>query len=136
MTVVVAHQVAPTAGLVLQHGAQEAALRGVELVVVHVVETLDLDVEQAQRNGLSEDVKAAVSAAGTGDVRWDIQLVTGTDDIAGSVVRVASDRHAKVLVIGARRRSPVGKFLLGSTAQSIILDADVPVLVVKADRTD
>ena len=136
MTVVVAHQVAPTARLVLQHGAQEAALRGVELVVVHVVETLDLDVEQAQRNGLSEDVKAAVSAAGTGDVRWDIQLVTGTDDIAGSVVRVASDRNAEVLVIGARRRSPVGKFLLGSTAQSIILDADVPVLVVKADRTD
>ena len=136
MTVVVAHQVAPTAGLVLQHGAQEAALRGVELVVVHVVETLDLDVEQAQRSGLAEDVKTAVSAAGSGDVSWDIQLVTGTDDIAGSVVRLASERKAKVLVIGARRRSPVGKFLLGSTAQSIILDADVPVLVVKADRTD
>jgi nucleotide-binding universal stress UspA family protein len=134
MTVVVAHQVSPTGSLVLTHGAREAALRGVELVVVHVVETLDLDLEEAQRSGLSEDVRAAVAGGGTGDVAWDIQLVTGTDDIAGSVVRVANEHAAELLVIGARRRSPVGKFLLGSTAQSIILDADVPVLVVKDDR--
>lgn len=134
MTVVVAHQVSPTGSLVLEHGAREAALRGVDLVVVHVVESLDLDVEAAQRSGLSEDVRAAVTASGSGDVTWDIQLVAGSDDTAGSVVRVANERDAQVLVIGARRRSPVGKFLLGSTAQSIILDADVPVLVVKADR--
>jgi nucleotide-binding universal stress UspA family protein len=135
MTVVVAHQVSPTGGLVLEHGAREAKLRGVQLVVVHVVESLDLDVEDANRSGLSEDVRMAVAASGSGGVTWDIQLVTGTDDIAGSVVRVANERDAQVLVIGARRRSPVGKLLLGSTAQSIILDADVPVLVVKADRS-
>jgi nucleotide-binding universal stress UspA family protein len=135
MTVVVAHQVSPTGSLVLTHGAREAALRGVELVVVHVVETLDLDVEEAQRSGLSEDVRSAVAASGAGDVAWDIQLVTGTDDVAGSVVQAANEHAAELLVIGARRRSPVGKFLLGSTAQSIILDADVPVLVVKADQS-
>ncbi len=38
----------------------------------------------------------------------------------------------ELLVIGARRRSPVGKLFLGSVTQSIILHADVPVLVVKA----
>jgi nucleotide-binding universal stress UspA family protein len=38
-----------------------------------------------------------------------------------------------MLVIGARRRSPVGKALVGSVAQTLILDADLPVLVVKAD---
>ena len=36
-----------------------------------------------------------------------------------------------LLVLGARRRSPVGKALMGSVAQTIILDASVPVLVVK-----
>jgi nucleotide-binding universal stress UspA family protein len=35
-------------------------------------------------------------------------------------------------VIGARRRSPVGKALTGSVAQTVILQADVPVLVVKS----
>jgi nucleotide-binding universal stress UspA family protein len=39
---------------------------------------------------------------------------------------------AGLLVIGARRRSPAGKFLLGSVTQSLILAADVPVLVVKS----
>jgi nucleotide-binding universal stress UspA family protein len=39
-----------------------------------------------------------------------------------------------VLVIGARRRSPMGKAFLGSVAQNLILDADVPILVVKSPR--
>ena len=45
---------------------------------------------------------------------------------------VVSGVDAELLVIGARRRSPVGKLFLGSVTQSIILHADVPVLVVKA----
>ena len=38
---------------------------------------------------------------------------------------------ADVLVIGVRRRSPVGKLVMGSVAQTILLDADCPVLAVR-----
>lgn len=36
-----------------------------------------------------------------------------------------------MLVIGVRRRSPLGKALLGDTAQRLLLEAGVPVLAVK-----
>ena len=52
-------------------------------------------------------------------------------EVADEVLRVAAETDASVIVIGLRRRSPVGKLLMGSSAQRILLDADRPVLAVK-----
>jgi nucleotide-binding universal stress UspA family protein len=38
-----------------------------------------------------------------------------------------------LIVIGLRHRTQVGKFILGSHAQRILMQADRPVLAVKAD---
>ena len=132
MSVVVAHQVSPTGSLVLTQGAREANLRRTNLMVVHVVESLDLDQEEAQRSGLSDEIRQVVEEGGFTDLDWDVHLATGSDDLPGTVVELADQFDAELVVIGARRRSPLGKLLLGSSAQSIILDANVPVLVVKA----
>ncbi len=62
--------------------------------------------------GTSSDVK--VERGETGDV----------------VHRVASDIGSDIIVIGVRNRSRVGKLLLGSATQEILLDAPCPVLGV------
>jgi nucleotide-binding universal stress UspA family protein len=54
------------------------------------------------------------------------------DDPAHAVVQVAQRHDTSLVVLGLRHRSPVGKVLLGSTAQRVLLDATCPVLEVKA----
>lgn len=66
----------------------------------------------------------------------DSEVVTLSEhlDAADSVLDLSVEKEASLLVVGIRRRSPVGKFLLGSSAQRIILEAEVPVLTVKEPR--
>ena len=65
-------------------------------------------------------------------VEHDIrQLVRGFEP-AEDLISIAEANNAELLVIGLRRRSPVGKLILGSNAQRVLLDAPCPVLAVKA----
>ena len=66
------------------------------------------------------------SPASTYDVR---QLVRGFEP-AEDLISIAEANAAELIVIGLRRRSPVGKLILGSNAQRILLDAHCPVLAV------
>ena len=52
-------------------------------------------------------------------------------DIADEILAVASEVSADAIVIGIRHRSPVGKLIMGSVAQRIIIDAACPVVAVK-----
>ena len=60
------------------------------------------------------------------------QLVRGFEP-AEDLLSIAEASDAELVVIGLRRRSPVGKLILGSNAQRVLLDAHCPVLAVKAD---
>ena len=137
MSVAVAHHTRSSGALALQEGARQASYRGTDLVVVHVVDSLDNDIAEANKAGISDAVESALGAAGLPDVRWDVRLVPGGREIADvseAILTTVRDVGPAVLVIGARRRSPMGKAFLGSVAQNIILDADVPILVVKSPR--
>jgi len=137
MSVAVAHHTRSSSALALQEGARQAAYRETDMVVVHVVESLDNDIAEANKAGISDAVGAALEAVGLPDVAWDVRLVPGGRDIADvseAILATVRDLGPELLVIGARRRSPMGKAFLGSVAQNLILDADVPILVVKSPR--
>ena len=47
------------------------------------------------------------------------------------LVEFANENQIDQIVVGVKRRSKVGKLLLGSTAQYVILQAECPVISVK-----
>ena len=130
MTIAVAHQVSATSRLALVEAVKEANYRGTDLAVLHVVDSIDADNKEAYRLGVADEIEKVV---GTGPpVSWQLHLETAGEDLGDALLRLVDAVKADLLVIGARRRSPVGKALLGSVAQTVILEANLPVLVVKA----
>lgn len=103
----------------LKRAITEAGLRGSSLIVVDMSADAELDT-----------LRAELDATG---VVAEIRTATDTQDPAEDLLAAAEDGKADFIVIGLRRRSPVGKLLLGSNAQRVLLDAACPVLAVKAD---
>jgi nucleotide-binding universal stress UspA family protein len=116
----------------LRRAAEEARLRSTRLVVINSNRGgKDLAAEEAARYDAElETIKQELTAAGVDhEIR---QLVRGLEPVE-DLIAVAEETDADFIVIGLRRRTPVGKLILGSNAQRILLDAPCPVLAVKAD---
>ena len=61
-----------------------------------------------------------------------VRSVEGIGIATGRPVDLATETDARMIVIGLRKRSPVGKLIMGSNSQQILLEAPCPVLAVKA----
>ncbi|GAB7021163.1 universal stress protein [Halostagnicola bangensis] len=94
------------------------------LVNQYMNEVESLSAEQAQE--LAEEVIADVSSG----VTDDYEPVGRVGDPAEEILGYADEVGANYLVIGGRSRSPVGKALFGSVTQSVLLDADRPVVTI------
>ena len=66
----------------------------------------------------------------------ELRQLSDGHDIAEQLEAVALETDADLIVIGLRRRSPVGKLILGSAASRILLSVSIPVLAVKAADVD
>ena len=117
--IVVGYSSKPEGRAALKRALAEAQMRHAELVVVHT----STEAEVAA-------LKAELIASG---VPFQIKEAADSLDPAEELITTAEDRDAEFIVIGLRRRSPVGKLLLGSNAQRVLLDAACPVLAVKAE---
>jgi nucleotide-binding universal stress UspA family protein len=116
----------------LRRAAEEARLRATRLVVINSNRGgRDLGSEDAARYEVElATVQRELSESGVDHEAR--QLVRGLEP-AEDLIAVAEEVVADFIVIGLRRRTPVGKLILGSNAQRILLDAPCPVLAVKAD---
>ena len=84
----------------------------------------------------SQDIDAVEAELRTSGVPYDIRRPIDGLPAADAILRTAGEIGADVIVIGLRKRSPVGKLITGSTAQAILLDAECPVIAVKPPKRD
>ncbi len=117
MTVVVSYLPSPEGEAALARAAQEVAGNGGSLVVV-------------PSRGAGEKLSDSVARLTAGGLKVEVVTPEGAD-VTDALLEVVRSRSASLLVIGLRRRSAVGKLILGSHAQRVLLDADCPVLAVK-----
>jgi len=115
--IVVGYSSRPEGRAALRRALAEATLRRTALIVLHGP---DDDLDELRTDLAAADVAYELKASAEGDAAEDL-------------IELAEDADAAFIVIGLRRRSPVGKLLLGSNAQRVLLDASCPVLAVKAE---
>ncbi len=129
MTILVAYVPRPEGQAALEKGMEIAKRRNEQLLVVNaspggakedasVADVLEVErVEQLLRySGLNSEFKQFVRGK---------SAVEEIEDLVDSL-------PVSLLVIGLRKRSPVGKLILGSVAQELLLSVSCPVLAVKA----
>ncbi|HXH80257.1 universal stress protein [Nocardioides sp.] len=127
MSVVIAYSPDIHGRAALDHGLAEAQLRKASLVVVNVTRGDSLvDSHYAHEDEVQQVMDRLKAEGMDAKMRRDV-----VPDIADAVLDVAQEEHATLIVVGVRHRSAVGKMLLGSVAQRVILDANCPVLAVK-----
>ena len=111
----------------LARAVEEARLREGRVVVVNATRGDALVDDRYADDDQLERLTSGLAGSG---VEVDVRRSIGAD-VGDQVLAVASDVEADLVVVGLRRRSPVGKLIMGSVAQRILLGAECAVLAVK-----
>ncbi|HEY3534332.1 MAG TPA: universal stress protein [Pedococcus sp.] len=128
MTVLVGYVPNSFGEAALSAAVAEAGRREESLVVVNMSrDDVLVDAHRAASEQLDR-VRRDLAELG---LAAEVRRVEEGSDAAEALLAVAAEVDASVLVIGLRHRTPVGKLLLGSNAQRILLEAGCPVLAVK-----
>lgn len=112
----------------------------VHIDVLHVYEEIDSPADEggstyinevnenlADLQGLPDTITTAVEALEDAGLETSVHDVPGKPAVA--IIELAEEYESDLIVVGTRRRRPIGKVMFGSVAQSVIMDTDRPVVV-------
>src|ERR671916_231999 len=94
MSVVVAYQETAVGNLALKEAAREANLRKTSMTVVNVPEGVDIDVIEANKVRLTDEIANVLGNGDGRDVDWTLQLITG-EDAAEAVLNLVAGTDAE-----------------------------------------
>lgn len=147
-TVLCCHGLGAHSQQVLAHGFGLAQRYAAQVVVVHAteppspqaqamletylpsgtLEELHADTRQKIRELIDEHIRQIPEGLGARYLR-EVRVVEGRS--AETLLRIAREIGADLIVMGAHRHTTVGELLVGSTAHGLIQRSPVPVLMVR-----
>lgn len=132
-SVVVGFIPTPPGQAALERAIEEARLRSARLVVVNSMMGGDRESE-AEYFDVAEALDALESRLSGTSVDFEVHRYVRGRSPSQDLIQAAKDFDGQLIVIGNRRRSSVGKIILGSNALEVLHDAPCPVLCVRADE--
>jgi len=115
----------------LKFAQKHAKAFGAKIEVVKSVtrnNPLDHNVIQAAEENLEREVRNQFN----GDkISYETRLVISSRSSGENLIWYAELKKIDEILIGSRKRSKVGKLLLGSTVQYVVLNAPCPVITIK-----
>lgn len=131
MTIVVGYVSTKEGEAALERAFEECRLRKDNLVVIHSDRGgAALSGDAARKN--EEDLRKVRTRIDEAGIEGEVRGLVRGKEPAEDLIVVAEETDASLIIIGLRKRTPVGKLILGSNAQRVLLDAPCDVLAVKA----
>lgn len=118
----------------LDAAVYEAGRRDAELIIFQHVPILSSEQRGTETPRVLDTLNKLETQLNSEGIRCRTSWSVGGSSAAHALLKAAQEEDADLIIIGIRRRSAVGKLILGSNAHDILLNADVPVLAVKADE--
>jgi nucleotide-binding universal stress UspA family protein len=129
MTIVVAYVPRPEGQAALDKGLEIAKRRKERLVVVN--SSMGGNKEDPSAVDVQDYERIQRLLENTGIDAEFKQFVRGNRTV-NEIEALVESSNASLLIIGLRKRSPIGKLILGSVAQELLLSISCPILAVKA----
>lgn len=115
----------------LEHGIAEAKLRQTHMLVINATKGESLADPRFATGSEVDEMEDILQDCG---VEFEISQPVGVDPVDELLAAMEPD-DAQLLVVGIRHRNPVGKLLLGSVSQKVLLECPKPVLGVKPNES-
>lgn len=129
MTILVAYAPRPEGQAALDKGIEIAKSRGERLLVVNASPGGQKEDDSLADTQDYERVQRILDGSG---LKTELKQYVRGNSAVEEIESLVATQQVSLLVIGLRKRSPVGKLILGSVAQDILLSVPCPVLCVKA----
>ena len=92
-----------------------------------------LELEQEAYESAERTARQGAALARSMGLPAESLVVADDVSIADTLVRVAEERDAAAVVVGAHRHGAVSEVLLGSTARDVVRHAPCPAIVIRED---